>query len=74
MGSAGRWRWQSRPRVTRAGSGFWQRLLIVETSGTAGLAGTRSFQRRLGFRRGAGRRDVHSAGDDKVIFTRRLAE
>lgn len=48
------------------------RLLLVETSGHPGFAGTRAFYRRLGFRREARIREFYAAGDDKVIYTRSL--
>ena len=48
------------------------RLLLVETSGTAGFAGTRAFYRRLGFDREARIRAFYGPGDDKVIYTRAL--
>lgn len=44
------------------------RLLLVDTSGTEGFAGTRAFYRRLGFRQEARIRDYYQAGDDKVTF------
>jgi ribosomal protein S18 acetylase RimI-like enzyme len=50
------------------------RLLIVETSGMAEFAGARRFYRRLGFHREARIRDFYGPGDDKVIFTRLLAD
>jgi ribosomal protein S18 acetylase RimI-like enzyme len=49
------------------------RLLLVETSGTAGFSGTRAFYAKLGFRREARIRDYYGAGEDKVIYTRALA-
>jgi ribosomal protein S18 acetylase RimI-like enzyme len=48
------------------------RRMLVEPSGTPGLARTRAFYRRLGFHRKARIRGYHAPVDDKVIFTRPL--
>lgn len=48
------------------------RLLLVETSGLADFAQTRRFYVWLGYREEARIADFYQAGEDKVIFTRRL--
>jgi len=49
------------------------RLAAVETSGTPRYAGTRCFYRKLGYRQTARIPDFYAPGDDKVIYTKRLA-
>ena len=49
-----------------------QRLLIVETSGTAGYAQARRFYAQAGYAEEARIRDFWAAGDDKVILRKAL--
>eukprot|EP00435_Cladocopium_sp_Y103_P076613 s1_g352.t1 len=49
-----------------------QRILIVDTSGTAQFDRTRAFYRRQGYTQEARIRDFWAAGDDKVIFWKSL--
>lgn len=49
------------------------RLCVVETSGRAIYDSTREFYRRLGFSDAAHLPDFYTAGDDKVIYTKRLS-
>ena len=49
-----------------------QRILIVDTSGTAEFARTRAFYRRNGYGEEARIRDFWAAGDDKVVFRKAL--
>lgn len=60
---------QAAERVLRQGG---QRLLIVDTSGTAGFARTRGFYARLGYEQAATIRDFWADGDDKVTFHKAL--
>ncbi len=53
--------------------GRGQRLLLVDTSGTARYDRTRDFYRRCGYDEQARVRDYWADGDDLVVFTRRLA-
>ncbi|WP_300037256.1 GNAT family N-acetyltransferase [uncultured Roseobacter sp.] len=53
----------------RAGN---QRLLIVDTSGTAAFARARQFYARQGYKEAARIRDFWAAGDDKVTFRKAL--
>lgn len=50
-----------------------QRLLLVETSGTAGFAATRGFYAANGYREEARIRDYYTVGDDKIVFVKALA-
>lgn len=49
-----------------------QRLLIVDTSGTAPYSGARRFYRRNGYREEARIREFWGPGDDKVTFAKSL--
>jgi ribosomal protein S18 acetylase RimI-like enzyme len=49
-----------------------ERILLVETSGLPGFAGTRSFYARLGYGEEARIRDFYQAGEDKVVFRKAL--
>lgn len=49
-----------------------QRILIVDTSGTADFALTRKFYAQNGYEEEARIRDFWAAGDDKVIFRKAL--
>ena len=49
-----------------------KRLLLVDTSGTADFAPVRRFYVGLGYRQEAVIRDYWGAGDDKVVFWKRL--
>ena len=49
------------------------RLVVVETSGRAVYEPTRAFYRRLGYRAAGRLRDFYAPGDDKVVYTRRIA-
>lgn len=51
-----------------------QRLLIVDTSGTAAYDKTRDFYTKLGYRQEAVIRDFWADGDDKITFTKGLKE
>jgi len=48
------------------------RILVIETSGTPGYAGTRAFYSSMGYQREATLRDLYADGDDLLIFTKRL--
>jgi ribosomal protein S18 acetylase RimI-like enzyme len=48
------------------------RLMLAETSGSAGYAGTRQFYRDAGFKAEAMVKDFYQDGDDLVMFTRRV--
>jgi ribosomal protein S18 acetylase RimI-like enzyme len=48
------------------------RILLVETSGLPEFEGTRRFYRRLGYQEEARIRDYYRAGDDKVVFRKKL--
>lgn len=50
------------------------RVLIVETSGLGSYERTRAFYRKNGYDEEARVRDYYAAGDDKVVFRKRLAE
>lgn len=52
--------------------GRGQRLLLVETSGTAQYARTREFYGRCGYAQEARVRDYWTDGDDLVLFWKRL--
>ena len=49
-----------------------QRLLIVDTSGTDGFAGSRAFYRALGYAEEGRVRDFWADGDSKVVYRKRL--
>lgn len=49
-----------------------QRMLLVETSGTAHFALTRQFYAKLGYTEEARVRDYYAPGDDMVLFRRVL--
>lgn len=49
-----------------------QRILIVDTSSTAGFAQTRKFYRKNGYTEEARIRDFWAPGDDKIIFWKKL--
>ena len=53
-------------------TGRGERILLVETSGTAELGRTRAFYRKYGFNEEARIRDYYRAGDDKIIFRKDL--
>jgi ribosomal protein S18 acetylase RimI-like enzyme len=48
------------------------RLLLIETSGRADYSRTRQFYESAGYARAATIPDFYKAGDDKVIYARRL--
>lgn len=48
------------------------RMLVLDTSGRLDYASTRAFYERLGFIRTASIPDFYTAGDDLVIYTRKL--
>lgn len=48
------------------------RILLVETSGTLDFKRTRGFYDRLGYEREGRIREYYAAGDDKIIFRKRL--
>ncbi len=50
-----------------------ERLLLVETSGTAEFERTRAFYRGNGYEEEARLRDYYAAGDDKIVFRKALA-
>jgi len=49
-----------------------ERVLLVETSGTAEFERTRGFYARIGYEREAVIRDYYDASDDKVVFRKAL--
>jgi ribosomal protein S18 acetylase RimI-like enzyme len=49
------------------------RVLIADTSGTDAFAKTRAFYHRCGYVEEARIRDFWTAGDDKVVFWKRLS-
>lgn len=49
------------------------RLVVVETSSRDEYAPTRAFYHKRGYEENARLRDFYAPGDDRVIFTRRLA-
>ncbi|MEO0439459.1 MAG: GNAT family N-acetyltransferase [Pseudomonadota bacterium] len=53
-------------------TGLGQRLLLIETSGTADFAATRQFYRKCGHEEEARIRDYYEEGDDKIVFRKRL--
>ena len=59
--------------VERRLSGSAARLLLVETSGLPEFEGTRGFYRRRGYEEEARIREFYRAGEDKIIFRKRLA-
>ena len=48
------------------------RVLIVETSGTDGFAGTRAFYHSIGYTEEARIREFWAPGDDKIVFWKAL--
>jgi len=50
------------------------RLLLVETSGLPEFEATRGFYCSIGYREEARIRDFYNAGEDKIVFTRALAD
>ena len=50
------------------------RLVIIETSSTPKYEPTRAFYLRNGYAVEASIKDFYSSGDDRLIFTRRMAE
>ncbi|MEM1286142.1 MAG: GNAT family N-acetyltransferase [Pseudomonadota bacterium] len=49
-----------------------QRLLLIETSGVPEFTRTREIYRRAGYQEEARLRDFYQAGEDKIVFTKRL--
>ena len=49
-----------------------ERLLLVETSGTDEFAHARGFYARIGYEREARVREYYDAGDDKVVYRKKL--
>jgi len=49
-----------------------ERVLLVETSGTADFERTRGFYLQIGYEREASIRDYYDAGDDKIVFRKAL--
>lgn len=49
-----------------------ERVLLVETSGTAEFERTRGFYRKNGYEEEARIRDYYQAGDDKIVFRKAL--
>ena len=49
-----------------------ERVLLVETSGTADFERTRRFYEHIGYEREALIREYYDAGDDKVVFRKAL--
>ncbi|MFZ0430763.1 MAG: GNAT family N-acetyltransferase [Acidobacteriota bacterium] len=49
------------------------RIVVVETAGRLDYAPTRGFYTRIGYREEARLADFYAPGDDKVVFTKRLA-
>ena len=50
------------------------RLVLAETSGTPDFEDTRAFYRAIGYIEEARIRDFWDEGDDKIVFTRRVAK
>ncbi|MFN3170223.1 MAG: GNAT family N-acetyltransferase [Hyphomicrobiales bacterium] len=48
------------------------RVLLVETSGSAGFARTRAFYAQAGYEEEARIREFYAAGEDKIIFRKAL--
>lgn len=51
-----------------------QRVLVVDTSSAAEFGGARAFYRKNGYCEEARIRDFWAAGDDKIVFWKRLTE
>jgi ribosomal protein S18 acetylase RimI-like enzyme len=51
-----------------------QRLLLVETSSRTDYAATRSFYERRGYAATTVNEDYYAAGDDRVVYAKRLQE
>ena len=49
-----------------------ERVLLVETSGTADFERTRRFYAHIGYEREARIREYYDAGDDKIVFRKAL--
>jgi GNAT superfamily N-acetyltransferase len=60
--------------VERALAVRGERLLLVETSGLPEFAKTRAFYARCGYAEEARIRDFYQEGEDKVVFSKALAE
>ena len=74
------------PRVQRGGVGrallgaaeqrvreLGGRLILIETGGKPSYAATRAFYERAGYVEEARVRDYYRAGDDKIVYARRVA-
>ncbi len=64
--------WQLVAAVEQALAGQGGRILLVETSSLDDYRGTREFYARQGFAREAVIRDFYAAGEDKIVFWKRL--
>ena len=51
-----------------------ERILLVETSGTADFELTRNFYRKIGYTEQAVIPEFYAEGDDKVVFWKKLNE
>jgi ribosomal protein S18 acetylase RimI-like enzyme len=59
--------------VERQLSGRGARLLVIETSSRDDYTPTRRFYQKRGYSETARLRDFYAPGDDRVVFTRRVA-